>query len=75
MFEPARPMRILASLLMSTGVPVLSVTLKVTVGLFPGVVSLSFMISRLIPGSDAELLGTTCALGMEGSKSWVAFES
>src|SRR5260370_2451609 len=64
-----------ARLLISTGLPALSEALNVTAGALPGVALSTFRICRLTPGSVVELLGTTCAPGIEASKSYVAWET
>src|SRR5579872_5139871 len=59
---------------MSRGLPDLSVTLNVTMGLLPGVALSTFMMLRTTPGNVAELFGTTCAPGMDESNSSAAVE-
>src|SRR5215475_397149 len=65
--------RIWVSLLMSTGLPALSLTLNVTVGAAPGAAPSTFRTLVTSPGSAVEFAGIRCAPGMEASKSWVAW--
>ncbi|HYK18684.1 MAG TPA: hypothetical protein VEV37_11715 [Bryobacteraceae bacterium] len=65
----------MVSLVISTGLPDLSVTWKLTVGELPGVAFWIFKILRTIPGSIGELFGTSCAPGMDASNANVSFET